>query len=178
MKNKIFLFPFSLLVIFFASFIIIFSPVGKKNIIKLTPTPTPTAAPIPADWKTITFKGCNTKNSNFTYKIKTPKAWNSTLSENNEYRTNYRLTNSNAYIEISCDTMGVGSAVCSDDKVDNPFKISNAIQNGCYWESTPTGTPYGAEYHLENPFGTFLFTVYGVDQQLLDQILSTFKFTR
>ena len=41
-KKPIYLFPFSLLVIFFASFIIIFSPVGKKNLIKLTPTPTPT----------------------------------------------------------------------------------------------------------------------------------------
>lgn len=35
-KNKIFLFPLSLAVIFFASIIIIFSPVGKKNIIDIT----------------------------------------------------------------------------------------------------------------------------------------------
>lgn len=34
-KNKIFLFPLSLAVIFFSSIIIIFSPVGKNNIIKL-----------------------------------------------------------------------------------------------------------------------------------------------
>jgi len=34
-KNKIFLFPLALAVIFFASIIIIFSPVGKKNIINL-----------------------------------------------------------------------------------------------------------------------------------------------
>jgi len=42
--NKIFLFPLSLIVIFFSSLIIIFSPVGKKNIIKTTPTlaPSPT----------------------------------------------------------------------------------------------------------------------------------------
>lgn len=41
-KNKIFLFPLSLAVIFFASIIIIFSPIGSKNIITLpTPTPTP-----------------------------------------------------------------------------------------------------------------------------------------
>jgi len=40
MKNKIFLFPLSLAVIFFASFIIIFSPVGKKNIINI-PAPEP-----------------------------------------------------------------------------------------------------------------------------------------
>lgn len=44
-KNKAYFFPFSLLVIFFASFIIIFSPVGKKNIIKITPTPTLTPTP-------------------------------------------------------------------------------------------------------------------------------------
>lgn len=35
--NKIFIFPLSLAVIFFASMIIIFSPVGKKNIVKVTP---------------------------------------------------------------------------------------------------------------------------------------------
>ena len=34
--SKIFLFPLSLAVIFFASMIIIFSPAGKKNIIKVT----------------------------------------------------------------------------------------------------------------------------------------------
>ncbi|MFA6007609.1 MAG: Gmad2 immunoglobulin-like domain-containing protein [Candidatus Shapirobacteria bacterium] len=34
-KNKVSLFPFTLLVIFLASFIIIFSPVGKKNIINI-----------------------------------------------------------------------------------------------------------------------------------------------
>ena len=43
--SKIFLFPLSLAVIFFASIIIIFSPVGKKNIINL-PTPTITPTPI------------------------------------------------------------------------------------------------------------------------------------
>ncbi len=39
-KNKIFLFPLTLAVIFFASIIIIFSPIGHKNIVAL-PTPTP-----------------------------------------------------------------------------------------------------------------------------------------
>lgn len=43
LKNKIYLFPFTLLVIFFSSFIIISSPVGKKNIVTLSsPTPTST----------------------------------------------------------------------------------------------------------------------------------------
>lgn len=45
MKNKIFLWPLSLAVIFFASFIIIFSPIRSKTIIKtpaVTPTPTNT----------------------------------------------------------------------------------------------------------------------------------------
>ncbi len=42
--SKIFLFPLSLAIIFFSSIIIIFSPVGKKNIIKITPTITPTPA--------------------------------------------------------------------------------------------------------------------------------------
>jgi hypothetical protein len=48
MKNKIFLFPITLAVIFFASIIIIFSPVGKKNIIEVTPafTNTPDTVPI------------------------------------------------------------------------------------------------------------------------------------
>ncbi len=41
--NKIFLFPLTLAVIFFASMIIIFSPVGKKNIIKITPTLIPSS---------------------------------------------------------------------------------------------------------------------------------------
>ena len=41
--NKIFLFPLTLAVIFFASFIIILSPAGKKNIVNVvTPTPSPT----------------------------------------------------------------------------------------------------------------------------------------
>jgi len=35
MKNKIFLFPLSLAVIFFASMIIIFSPLGSKKIINV-----------------------------------------------------------------------------------------------------------------------------------------------
>jgi hypothetical protein len=168
--SKIFLFPLSLAVIFFASFIIILSPVGKKNIIKITQPS--------IEWKTITLKGCSTENPKFMYEIEIPKVWNYTSLENNQYRTNYRLTNNDSFIEISCDTVGVGSAVCSDDKVDNPFKILNAIQNGCYWEATPSGTPYGAEYHLKNQFGTFLFTAKGVDKQLLDSILSTFKYTK
>lgn len=50
-KNMIFLFPLSLAVIFFSSIIIIFSPVGKKNIIALpTPTISPTLTPVP--WQT------------------------------------------------------------------------------------------------------------------------------
>jgi len=40
--NKVFLFPLALAVIFFASIIIIFSPAGKKNIIKTNSTTTPT----------------------------------------------------------------------------------------------------------------------------------------
>lgn len=44
MKNKIFFFPLSLAVIFFSSIIIIFSPIGKKNIIAF-PIPTPTLKP-------------------------------------------------------------------------------------------------------------------------------------
>ena len=44
-KNKIFLFPLTLAVILFASIIIIFSPVGKKSIIKIIPTVTPTLIP-------------------------------------------------------------------------------------------------------------------------------------
>jgi len=40
-KNKIFLFPLSLAVVFFASIIIIFTPVGKKNIINI-----PTSKPV------------------------------------------------------------------------------------------------------------------------------------
>lgn len=40
LKNKIYLFPFTLLVIFFASFIIILSPSSqKKTIFKISPTP-------------------------------------------------------------------------------------------------------------------------------------------
>lgn len=52
MKNKIFLFPLSLAVIFFSSIIIIFSPVGNKNIIKITPTVFPTSNYIcpKSDW--------------------------------------------------------------------------------------------------------------------------------
>lgn len=59
MKNKIFLFPISLAVIFFASIIIIFSPIGKKNII---PLPTST------EWKTYI-------NSFDNYQISYPSNW-------------------------------------------------------------------------------------------------------
>lgn len=65
MKNKIFLFPISLAVIFFASIIIILSSVGQKNIIAL---PTPTPAPIPTDWKTYT-------NKKYGFEFQYPKDW-------------------------------------------------------------------------------------------------------
>ncbi|MFA5025567.1 MAG: hypothetical protein WC503_03620 [Candidatus Shapirobacteria bacterium] len=47
--NKIFLFPLSLAVIFFSSMIIIFSPVGKKSIIKISTISAEEAINIVAD---------------------------------------------------------------------------------------------------------------------------------
>jgi len=66
--NKIFLFPFSLIVIFFSSLIIIFSPVGNKNIIKITPTITPTPISDQITWETYT-------NSTDNYQISYPSTW-------------------------------------------------------------------------------------------------------
>lgn len=62
MKNKIFLFPLALAVIFFASFIIIFSPVGKKNIIKISPTSPPIS------WQTYT-------NDQYGFEFQYPSNW-------------------------------------------------------------------------------------------------------
>ncbi len=58
--NKIFLFPLTLAVIFFASIIIIFSPVGKKNIIKLSEAP--------VEWKTYT-------NYQYGFEFQYPSNW-------------------------------------------------------------------------------------------------------
>lgn len=62
MKNKIFLFPLALAVIFFSSIIIIFSPVGKKNIIKITPTSPPIF------WKTYS-------NDQYGFEFQYPSNW-------------------------------------------------------------------------------------------------------
>ncbi len=59
-KNKIFIFPINHAVIFFSSIIIIFSPVSKKNIIKITQAP--------LEWKTYT-------NDQFGFEFQYPNNW-------------------------------------------------------------------------------------------------------
>ena len=173
-NTSVFLFPAALAVVFMASIIIIISPLGSKTLIPI-PTPTPVV-----NLQTYSLKGCGTRHPGFGYNINVPNGWTFYRTENNENGTVYQfLDGNNSTIKINCDTAGIGGVICVNNGVrDNPFKISVNQQDGCYW--TPIVEPkvsYGAEYNVKNPYGYFVFTVYGVERTLLDKILSTFKFT-
>jgi len=145
------------------------------------PSPTPQTEPlmsIPPDWKTITMKGCSTRNAVFEYSLKTPNSWVFLKTQDDRYRTVYELSDEqNKRIKINCDTVGIGSVICvNGGEVDFPFQIGGPSKDGCYWTSDPNTKGYGAAYNLFNPFGAFVFTAYGIEKSLLDQILSTFQF--
>lgn len=153
----------------------------KNQISHVKPTPTITLSPTPdvtADWGIINMKECSTRNANFEYSIKTPDGWMFSKTEDNIYRTVYKLTEGqNSRIEINCDTAGIGSIIClNGGEADHPFQIGSVTQDGCYWTADPNTEGYGAEYTVHNPFGAFVITAYGVEKTLLDQILSTFTF--
>jgi hypothetical protein len=126
------------------------------------------------NWNTVNMEGCSIRHTDFTYEIKTPGGWAISKTQNDQNRTVYTLDGGeNINIEINCDTAGIGGVICVDGGViDTPFKIDSFSQNGCYWKTKPET----AHYTVDNPFGSFVFSIEGVEKLLLDQILSTFTF--
>jgi len=151
-----------------------------RQLIQLQNAPTSLIAPAPdpiKNWKTVDMMGCGTKNNTITYSIKTPDDWAATQAKTDTTKTVFNLSPAlPVHLELRCDTAGIGSVICvNGGTVDRPFGPS-ATQDGCYWTSDPTTKGFGGQYTLKNSIGSFVFTAYGVEKTLLDQILSTFKF--
>lgn len=163
-KNKIFLFPLSLAVILFASIIIIFSPVGKKNIIN------PSSLP----WQTFTGK-------NFDISFRYPSFYK--VVETNKdivvYDTQNKVIDPDtqklvepniiAIIPISkSDYTSSYKEFCS---FDAKFTLG---QN----EFIPCQEGYGMPEFYSNNFIIISLSPNKIDQSdpVFSQILSTFKF--
>ena len=146
--------------------------------IEVSVTPTPTADPT-ANWTTVNLKNCSTRHTDFEYTLKVPSDWTFKKVQENTGRTVSSLTNKlGSSLEINRDTAGIGSVICTDGGViDNPFNTQITTQNGCFWSADSKVKTYGAQYTIGHQFGSFVFRSTGVEKTLLDQILSTFKFT-
>lgn len=106
MKNKIFLWPLSLAVIFFASFIIIFSPIRSKTIIK-----TPVVTPTPANTK-------NYFNSVYQFGFSYPLTWQ--IYADNQPETFYLKTENNNTVNFNIfinNSLTIGDFLAIQDQI-------------------------------------------------------------
>lgn len=179
-QNKIFLFPLTLAVIFFASIIIIFSPVGKKNIIKINSTVIPTPIPDQITWKTY-------RNEKYNFEISYPKDWKIETNTDGNILIN-RIDNFESSGSILIDIKNV-------EKITLPINVwltknnkTNKIDKEYISNGTNVTKIIDFSWYLErfifvfsknNKFVTISYEDDGNDSTLAkDQILSTFKFTQ
>lgn len=149
---------------------------------KAPATPTlPISSTPTIEWKPVNLSGCNTKNTDFSYSLNIPLGWSVSQEENDENRTTYKISqDQNTYISLSCETAGIGGAICLDDNqpginFSTDFLVNGIKVRGCFWSSGENNQPQ-ALIKMPNPFGFFIFDTQGINKSLLDQILSTFKF--
>lgn len=185
MKNKIFLFPISLAVIFFASIIIIFSPMGQKKIIKVTKPP--------VEWKTYT-------NNQYGFEFQYPSNLQNIekYSQNEYYITS--LSSSDLKYEkspLSTDIVSIGTEyrIFFHNKKCNVWSDDYGIyEYGIFHKNTVDSFPANVSYqgpsnntyllNIDTDLGCVsLIGEYGentIDKSKIefDQIISTFKFTK
>jgi hypothetical protein len=174
MKNKIFLLTLVLSVIFFASFIIIFSPVGKKNIIKTTPTPIIDTS----TWKTYS-------NKLYSIEFQHPQYYQVKGYENDEfYDTSLVVLDQRDKATDPITQKQVASNVLIISREDNLNKI--CPDNICkFYDPVTVGnnsfTKFseglgGYSYYTS---GVLIYSFLTEDTDpVLHEILSTFKFTQ
>ncbi len=164
--NKIFLFPLSLIVIFFSSLIIIFSPVGKKNIIKVTVAP--------VEWQTYT-------NNQYGFEFQYPNNWHIFNREDNSV-----LSISNKPIDnnTSIEEPSVGQIFINFYSFHSAFENGLGVTEFKLDDGVPiiSDTKYIAD---SNSFGMVVVyrklddaSTIKTAQSTADQILSTFKFIK
>lgn len=192
-KNSSFLLILLSILLIIASLIAGFFAYQTQNLVKeitelqISPTPITSIEPLStndptANWEILYFKGCSTKNSKINYSLKVPPNTDSTKTTEDENRTVYSLTNNNLEFTINCDTAGIGAVICINGVIDLPFTLKDNLVDGCYWPE-PSESGWSGKYTINDVYneervriGSMVFTFNMGSKEIINQILSTFKF--
>lgn len=152
-----------------------------------------TESGLKANWKTYTYNKCEIPppvSLSFSYQI--PSSWKEAVSTNEDYSSmsTYSYIGPGLTFRISCG-VGFGGAgpACGDEGefIQDKFEVNGKIVSGCLETYKKTNTLILRWTYAEPDVGNenkpqFEFSAEGKDtpenRQLINQILSTFKFTQ